>query len=416
MTDAHPRAPDSGGPFFPRTLVPVNVGRSTVNLYPIIDPIMATHERAHAYHINNTALLSQNIDLRVQLDALGHQLNLSATVEGVIKNDWLRYFYDRWCDFQAVQILSFHNFKGGEVTDSTDAADPTILLPVVDGALPTCRKHVKFVRVHLSVNFVDLVTAMNPGPTTLRIEYFIELPQSTQQMTNGVGHVYNLTTFHCASDLCTLDAQGVQREITNFTLQDGPVELQAASFEVTSARTDSSAIRAEIQEKILRLASSSICPTMFTKLCPGYSNQPHAALEHIRQVHNEKDGNPVLSSVQAYYQHLLNASRPFTSQWEYPVSVCSRFVSGLDPCLLTAFHRNFPKHSAVQPLDAAHQQKVLQEMLKAAQSAEGDLIATQRIAREAVGLSQAFHANSQGGGGLKNPIIGANKFIPNRDA
>jgi hypothetical protein len=85
--------------------------------------------------------------------------------------------------------------------------------------------------------------------------------------------------------------------------------------------------------------------------------------------------------------------------------VCSRFVSGLDPRLLTAFRRNFPKHSDVQPLDAAHQRKVLQEMLKAAQSAEDDLIATQRITREAVGLSQGFLANSQGGG--KSPVIGA---------
>ena len=239
MTDTHPRAPDSGGPFIPCALVPMNVGRLTVNLYPIIDPSMATHERAHAHHINKTALSSQNIDLQVHLYALGHQLNLSATDEGVI-NDWLRYFYNCWCDFQAVQILSFHNFKGDEVTDSTDAADPTILLPVVDGALPTCRKHVKFIRVQVSVNFVDLVTAMNPGPTILRIEYFIELPQSTRQMTNGIGHVYNLTTFHGVLDLRTLDAQGVQHEITDFTLQDGPVELQAASFGATSARTDSS--------------------------------------------------------------------------------------------------------------------------------------------------------------------------------
>jgi len=323
---------------------------------------MATHECAHAYHINKTALSSQNIHLRVHLYALGHQLNLSATVEGVI-NDWLRYFYDRWCDFQTVQILSFHNFKGDEVTDSTDAADPTILLPVVDGALPTCRNHVKVIRVQVSVNFVDLVTTMNPGPTILRIEYFIELPQSTRQMTNGVGHVYNLTTFHGALDLRTLDAQGIQNEITNFTLKDGPVELQAASFGATSARTDSSAISTEIQEKILRLASSSICHTMFTELCPGYSNHPHAGLEHIRQVHNDKDGNPVSSSVQAYYQQLLNASCPFTSQREYPVSVCSRFVSGLNPRLLTAFCRNFPKHSDVQPLDAAHQQKVLQDTM-----------------------------------------------------
>ena len=98
MTDSTPRPALLSGPFAPRALVPVNIGRGTVNLYPVIDQTMATHERARAFHINKTALSSQNIDLRVQLDALGHQLNLSATVDGVI-NDWLRYFYDRWCDF-----------------------------------------------------------------------------------------------------------------------------------------------------------------------------------------------------------------------------------------------------------------------------------------------------------------------------
>ncbi len=64
--------------------MPVNIGRGTVNLYPVIDQSMATHEHAHAFHINKTALSSQNIDLRAQLDALGHQLNLSATVDGII--------------------------------------------------------------------------------------------------------------------------------------------------------------------------------------------------------------------------------------------------------------------------------------------------------------------------------------------
>ena len=189
-----PRVADSVGPFFPRALVPVTVGCSTINLYPVINGNMAMHEQAHAFHINKTALLSQYINLCIQLDALGHQLSLSATVEGII-NDWLRYFYDRWCDFQALQIPSFHNTRGNEVNDMTTTADPSILLPVINGALNTCCKNVKFVRVQLSVNFVNLVTIANPGPTTLRIKYFIELPQTTHQMTNRAGNAYTLTTF-----------------------------------------------------------------------------------------------------------------------------------------------------------------------------------------------------------------------------
>ena len=195
---------------------------------------MATHKQAHVFRINKTALSEQNIDLRVQLDALGHQLNLSAMVEGVIK-DWLQYFYDRWCNFQALQILSFQNTQGEEVHDTTDAADSSILLPVTIGVLNTCRNNVKFVPAQLSVNFIDLVTIANPGPTTLRIEYFIELPQTTHQMTDEASNAYTLTTYHGVGDLRTLSPQEIKANILNCTLQEGPVELQAASFGATSA-------------------------------------------------------------------------------------------------------------------------------------------------------------------------------------
>ncbi len=99
--------------FASRALVPVSVGRTTVNLYPVINPSMPVEERAHAFQVNKTALASAPIDLRVQLDALGQQLNLAATVNGV-HDDWLRFcFQDSWCDLSHLTILSFHNDMGG---------------------------------------------------------------------------------------------------------------------------------------------------------------------------------------------------------------------------------------------------------------------------------------------------------------
>ncbi len=62
-----------GTPFAPRALVPVSVGHTTVNLYPVIDPGMPVEERAHAFQVNKTAQASAPINLRVQLDALGQQ-------------------------------------------------------------------------------------------------------------------------------------------------------------------------------------------------------------------------------------------------------------------------------------------------------------------------------------------------------
>ena len=114
---------------------------------------------------------------------------------------------------------------------------------MINGTLNMCRKNVKFVHVQLSVNFIDLVTIANPGPTTLRIEYFIELPQTTRQMTNGASNTYTLTTFNGVGDLRTPTPEEIKANILNHTLQDGPVELQAASFGATSAQTDSFAIQ-----------------------------------------------------------------------------------------------------------------------------------------------------------------------------
>jgi hypothetical protein len=248
---------------------------------------------------------------------------------------------------------------------------------------------------------MDLATVANLGPTILQIDYYIVLPQTSRPMINGAGSAYNLTTFHGTADLRTLTKEQVRAEILNFTLQDGPVELQPASFGVTSTHTDSLALCAEIEGKILRLAYKTICNTLFIELCPGYSNQPHAALDHIRQVHTDRGGNSVVSSVQSLYQHLISASRPFLSQRDYPVNVFARFQDGLDPHLITGFHRLFPQHSTVQSLNAAHQQKTLQEMLQAAQQDMDDFLTVTRVARKAVRLSQAFSATTTGGVGIQ---------------
>jgi hypothetical protein len=80
-------------PFAPCALVQVWVGPSTISLYPTVDPSMLPHERVHAFHMNKTALAVQNLDLWIQLDALGMQLNLSVMVNGTI-NNWFQFFYD----------------------------------------------------------------------------------------------------------------------------------------------------------------------------------------------------------------------------------------------------------------------------------------------------------------------------------
>ena len=76
----------------------------------------------------------------------------------------------------------------------------------------------------------------------------------------------------------------VKTDILDFTLQDRPVDLQPAAFGLASARTDGIVLRTVVDSKIMKLAYLTICKTLFTELCPDYSNQPHAALDLIKQV------------------------------------------------------------------------------------------------------------------------------------
>ncbi len=336
-------------------------------LYPVIDQTMLLHKRAHALYYNKTTLTTQNIDLWLQLDALGTQLNLIAMVNGTI-NDWFQFFSDNWFDFTKLTILSFHNVKADIMTNTTDVADPLVLLPIIDGALAACRKKdVKFVRVQLTTDYTPLVNTNPAGATVLCAEYYIKLPQTLHQMMDGDGNAYNLLTFHGPADMRTMSSMDVQAQLLDITFQDGPVDPQPSKFNLFSARTDSTDIQSDIKGKILRLTSATVWNTMFLELCPGYSMQPHAAIDHIRQVHTDRDGNQVVSTVQAYFQQLMGAAHPFSSQRDFPVSLCACFQEGLDIYLQTGYRRYFPQHSVVQSLNAAHQQKTLQAMLQAAQ-------------------------------------------------
>jgi hypothetical protein len=361
-----PTAGNMGTPFAPHALVVVQVGPFTIMLYPVVNQMMLPHKRAHAFHYNKTALATQKTKLWLQLDALGTQLNLIATVDGTI-NDWFQFFSDNWFDFTKLTILSFHNAKGDIMTNTTDVADPLVLLPVIDGALPAChKKDVKFVRVQLTINYTPLVNANPAGATVLRAEYYIKLPQTLRQMTDGNCNAYNLLTFHGPADMRMMSSMVVQAQLLDITFQDGPVDLQPSKLNLSSARTDSTKIRSDIEGKILHLTSVTVWNTMFLKLCPGYSMQPHAAIDHIRQVHTDRDRNQVVSMVQAYFQQLMGAACPFSSQRDFPVSLCACFQEGLDIRLQTGYRRYFPQHSIVQLLNTIHQRKTLQVMLQAA--------------------------------------------------
>jgi hypothetical protein len=375
--------------FVPCDLVSIQVGRLYASVYPKVEPTMPIHERAHTFQVIKSALESLPLDTCLILEAIGMQLNCNAQVDDAMF-DFCSIFDELWYDFANMVIQSFHNSAGTVIQNTTIAGDPAVLLAVADGPLPACRQQdVCYVSVSCTINFARLITI--PGPTVLRVGFYIKLPQTTRVMVNGLGENYNLTSWLGADDLSVLTRDKVCVQILEPCLRDGPITLGAADFNLAEANVDGETIRNTIQTKILKLGFKQIGASIFQQLCPGYSDQPHAALEHIRQLAPGPNGQMVTASVIEYYQRMMNAARPFATEHTYAISVCNWFIQGLDCCLVPCFRCMYQAHSTFHNLNGAYQRAQLPIILAAAQAAEDEVKGVQEIARGLLG--QGFYSN-----------------------
>jgi hypothetical protein len=69
----------------------------------------------------------------------------------------------------------------------------------------------------MNLDFASLVTLDNPGVTVLRVEFYIELPQGSHDMINGVNGVYCLT-FLGPDDIRLMSREEFSRNILGVTL------------------------------------------------------------------------------------------------------------------------------------------------------------------------------------------------------
>jgi hypothetical protein len=235
-----------------------------------------------------------------------------------------------------------------------------------------------------------LVTIPNAGSTILCTSYYFELPQTTAVVVNGTGENYNLTTWHGTSNLSTLLSADVHNLILKACLQDGPIALLQADFNLGEANIDAAGLLKKIHAKILKLEYSQICLLIYSQLCPDCSNQPHTTLDHIYQTAQGPNGHSITLTVVEFYQCLMNALHPFQAQHNYIVSICNIFIQKLDHHLLPSFCCHYPGFFTLHCLDATSQHRQLSVILAAAQDAKYKVHQVQDIACLLVG--QGFYS------------------------
>jgi hypothetical protein len=298
--------------FVPRKAETIVIGKTSVLLYPKVDPTMSDPEKVLAYQQNGVVLAGADLNQRARILALAERLDLMLMVESSLA-DWERMLSKNWLNFANLTIISWHNARGGTISNTTVANGPSVLLPVRNGAAAMCRAEgVKFVRVHLGLDFLDLNTIVPAPSCVLHGKYYIKLPQRTVQLLKGNNVAYNLTTFLGAADLRTLLPLEIQHDILNDMHQDGPFDLLQPAFNLTSCQTDSFVVYGNLKALVVKLASDTVHKQLFSVLVPGYSMEPHSVLEHIWQSYVDDSGVPIRQSTQVYYTTFLNAMRHST--------------------------------------------------------------------------------------------------------
>ncbi len=344
--------------------------------------------------MNKAALKDLPTNLRLIIDAYGAQLNASSTVKGIL-SDWRQFFQEHWMDFGYLTILSFHNSQGGQMDNTTTTNNAQVLLPIQDKILADyCKQDMRFVHALCTLDFAPLImVAPYPASLTLSVSYYIELPQLMQGMVNGNGVAYNLNSYLGPGDLHTLTLETVCTTILRPVLQDGLVLLEAPEFNLQHATTIAIGIAMEVDGKILKIAWHQLCASIFNKLCPGYSNQPQAMLEHIKQSYIDADGNLVCTPVFTYYQHMMNVMCPFAVEARFPKGVCNALIDGFDKCLMAIFRRNYADHAVLHNLQGSFQHSRIPIILNAMTLAEEKVQSISAIVRSSVG-GQAFKSDA----------------------
>ncbi len=374
--------------FVPCDLATIQVGCLSANVYPKVEPGMPNFECAHTFQVIKSSLEPLPINTCLILDVIGLQLNCSAIVKGLMF-DWKNAFDTCWFDFVNLGILSFHNSSSAIIANTTITGNLSILLPVVDGPIATCcHQDICSVPVNCTVHFAPLISITNKGTLNFRVSFYVELPQTTRVMVNSHSNVYKLITWLGANDRGTLTPVQTRTNILKPCLHDGPITLRTVDFNLNNIQINDTLIVETIQAKILKIGLKQICASIFQHLCPGYSNQSHAAIRHVRQSLNGPDG-------QLVNQRMLNAARPFATQHTYAISICNNFIQGLDHVSSAHSVASIPTTllSTTSPARTSSQILII---LTAAQAAEDEVKKMQDVACGMLG--QGFYSNIIGGG------------------
>ena len=327
------------GFFSEKKLIPYNIGKETIMIYPNLTADMPLAEKAHAFNINKNALENVHLPTKIFLRQLGDTLGCGPVVS---------FHAAKFREVAMEQLktgiqesaTTYHKANGHIIPDTTLVEENNKLKPLVNNEkeLTSLRSDgICFAKLHTILNF----SSLDPSHTiNYRYSYFHVLPTSVKEirMHSSVTPrkvVFN-NTFVGPSDWVTSDEDAV---IQDNWKHPTAINHQFDLVEPKIRDTNSDA-EVNIQGAVNRLeniyfsaAAERIKKAIYEMCCPSYTDDPTAALLKIQQIVPDTvdPSKTVTLDVATYHSRTLQLMKQLGVQDDFKIDVVQHFFQNLAP-------------------------------------------------------------------------------------
>jgi uncharacterized Zn finger protein (UPF0148 family) len=379
--------------FVPKDNVGLNLGKTTIYVYPHVSEEMSNNEKAYSFLVNKSALESADVSPKVRLQSFS-DLTGTTSLVGILQTRHIDHALAFIRRAQSFTVRSYHSSNGLIIPDCNQ---PDGTLRLTDNQTNTLRRpeNIQFAKIACDIVFDDLT----PGNTQLYpFNFYVRLHMETRTVQNSQGGDLQLTTFFGPHDWATSNDQ-----TTLDYIWDHPRSLKKPFYLIPPSIIDANA-DAQIQikqcvnaleELALIAAWDDISKKIFAQICPNFVEDPAAIIQSIHQVSYDSStpDTKITLTVTQYFNAIqrLTSFLPKSESWA--IDVTQHFLSHLVVDVRDQMKGQGHTYDSSKASRAPFAQiSALQRAFSAAVLAELNLQRVRNIAQQEVKSTHAFHA------------------------
>jgi hypothetical protein len=382
--------------FVPKDNVSLNLGKTTIYVYPHISEEMSNTEKAYSFLVNKSALESADINPKIRLQSLS-DLTGTTSLVGILQARHVDHALSFIRRTQSFTVRSYHSPNGLIIPDCLQD-DGT--LKSVDGQTAVNRRpeDIQYVKIACDVVFSDITP---DNDQLYPFTFFIRLHMESQTVTNSIGNDIALRTFFGPDDWAT----SIDQEILD-AIWDHPRSLKKPFNLIPPSIVDPNAdaqIRIKecvdtLENLTLTAAWEDIAKKIFAQICPNFVEDPAAIIQGIQQVSYDSatPDQKIILSVTQYFNAIQRLTSFLPKNRDWSIDVTQHFLSHL---VIDVRDQMKGQGHSYDPATATRapfsQISTLQLAFSSAILAETNLQRVRNIAQQELKANHSFHTNLQ---------------------